>query len=259
MKGKKAKTEADLDEFTHDDVIDSTSAQDKAWKYLKGLSEDPSFLQKIRRIRKKYNLPSDGIQEVLQTKSEATGKEVINLPEHLSGTDFEKTIDLFTKELGLSWTWSDVIQYYVTYNRWLNIWSYGGLVQVEDLNEYINGPFRYEGDEEGYLEYVKSILEEHPIAITVSPYATLRDMLDFLKKTYKTHIEPLQNKYKNADIKLGKMRKRNTSVLERNQFIYKNKHIGSKKLMGLVSDKFGEVLDYTYIDKIISDEKKKRK
>ncbi|MCK6462444.1 MAG: hypothetical protein L6Q29_01325 [Candidatus Pacebacteria bacterium] len=259
MKEKKVKITIDTSEDTHDDVIDSTSAQDKAWKYLKGLCEDPSFQQKIRRIRKKYNLPSDGIQEVRQAKSKVTGQETIYLPEHLSGTDFQKEVDRFTKELGLSWSWSEVIQYYITYNQWFDFWSYGGLVQVDDLNEYINGPFRYEGDEEGYLEYVKMILEEHPIAITVSPYATLRDMLDFLKKTYKTHIEPLQNKYKNADIKLGKMRKRNTSVLERNQFIYKNKHIGSKKLMGLVSDKFGEVLDYTYIDKIISDEKKKRK
>ncbi|MEI6479608.1 MAG: hypothetical protein WCO21_02130 [bacterium] len=249
----------DPSEFLRDDIVDSTSAQGKVWKYLKGLSEDPGFQRKIRQIRKKHNLPPDGISEVLKLRSEATGQEFVKLPEHLSETDFTKETAQFTKELGLSLFWSEAIQYYITYNQWFDFWSFGGLVRVDDLNEYINGPFLYGGDEEGDLDYVKTILEEHPIAITISPYASLRDILDFLKRTYKTHIEPLQNEYKNAEIKLGKMRKRNASVHARNQFIYENKHLASKKLMALINDEFGELLDYTYINKIISDEEKKRK
>jgi hypothetical protein len=254
MKENKDKIIEDPIELEHNEIIDSTNAQGKVWKYLKGLCEDPDFLQKIRRVRKKYNLPPNGITEVVQVKP-----KVIKLPEHLSGSNFQNEIDKFTKELGLSSYWSEAIQYHVAYNQWFDFWSFGGLVQVDDLNTYINGPFRYDGDEEGDLDYVKMILEEHPIAITISPYASLRDILDFLKKTYKTDIEPLQNKYKKTEIKLGKMRKRNASVYARNQFIYENKHLASKKLMALVSDEFGEVLDYTYISKIISDEEKKRK
>jgi hypothetical protein len=249
----------DPSEFLRDDIVDSTSAQSKVWKYLKGLSEDPDFQRNIRRIRKIYKLPPEGVTEVLELRSEATGQELIKLPEHLSGSDFENEINQFTKELGLSTFWSEAIMYYITYNQWFDFWSIGSLVQVDDLNEYVNGPFQHDGDEEGYLDYAKMILEERPIAITISPYASLRDILDFLKKTYKTHIEPLQNKYKKAEIKLGKMRKRDASVHARNQFIYENKHLASKKLMTLVNDEFGELLDYTYINKIISDEEKKRK
>jgi hypothetical protein len=149
--------------------------------------------------------------------------------------------------------------YYIIYNTWFDFWSFGGLVQVEDVNQYLNGPFQFEYEEEANIDYLKGVFEEYPISILISPYASQRDVIDFIKKTHVTHIRPLQEKYQKPDVKIGKVRKRNNKVLVRNKFIYENRNLSKRKIAHLVADNFDEVLDYTYIAKIISDEDNKRK
>jgi hypothetical protein len=51
---------------------------------------------------------------------------------------------------------------------------------------------------------------------------------------------------------------RKKSTLERNDLIYKNRHLPRKEIMQMVSKKFGKTLDYGHISKIISLEKKRR-
>ena len=50
----------------------------------------------------------------------------------------------------------------------------------------------------------------------------------------------------------------NVDCFYRNDLIYKNRHLPRKEIMQMVSKKFGKILDYGHISKIISLEKKRR-
>lgn len=96
-----------------------------------------------------------------------------------------------------------------------------------------------------------------PITVGISPYASERDIIDFIKKNY-DKIKSIQDKYKNKDIWIGKIRNKKPKIIERNKFIYKHKNLPLKKIMKLVRERFGEVLDYGHIGKIISLERQRR-
>lgn len=246
-------------DFT-DDIIDSTNSQKKLWDYLFGLSEEPEFQKKIRDIRGRYNLPVEGIAEVIEEVSPFSGKKIILLPNNLDNSSpFIDEVRSWIKELGLHLMWDESFKYYIAYNQWFNFWSFSGLIQVEDLNHKLNGEFQFKDEKEAGIHYVHEMVEDYPIAILINPYASQRDIIDFIKKTHKTHIEPLQNQYKHSEVKIGKIRRRNNKVLIRNKFIYENRHLSKKEIVQLVSKHFDEILDYTYIAKIISDEDRKRK
>ena len=97
-----------------------------------------------------------------------------------------------------------------------------------------------------------------PVRVDISPYASKRDILDFIRKNY-DRIKEIQDKHKIKVIKIGKIRSRKPHIQKRNDFIYKHRHLPRREIMRLVSKKFNEVLDYGHIGKIISLEKKRRK
>ena len=106
----------------------------------------------------------------------------------------------------------------------------------------------------------KEDIEHYPVSVRISPYASKRDILNYIERFY-PYILHLQKDYKDTKIKIGKFKTRKSNIQERNDFIYKNRNLSRKEIMHLVGDKFGPnaVIDYGYIGKIISMEKKKRK
>ena len=102
--------------------------------------------------------------------------------------------------------------------------------------------------------------EKFPVVIRVSPYASERDILDYVKKMYSVFILPIQERYKKQTT-LGKVKNKRQFIQDRNDYIYENRHLPRKEIMRLVTDKFGGEysIDYGYIGKIISLESKKRK
>jgi hypothetical protein len=70
----------------------------------------------------------------------------------------------------------------------------------------------------------------------------------------------MQKKYKGKGMVLGKIRRKDSEIQERNSFIYENKDLPRKVIAQLVNKKYKkETLDYSSIGKIISREEKKRK
>lgn len=227
----------------NDEVINSTSAYQKVWNYLLGIGEEPEFERKLRKLRKKYNLPPEGVSDVFKGSSKAANLDSVELPaEIVDQAAFEDEIQEWTKELGLSWFWVQTLAFKVAYNRWFSFWSFGSLVHVDELNRYR-----------------KDIDDEYPLAIMFSPYATRNDLIDFVEKTYMSHIKPMQEKYADPKVRIGKVRERNDEKIKRDMYIHSHRDKSGKEIMKLVADNYGEILDYTYIRKIISDEEKKRK
>ena len=104
----------------------------------------------------------------------------------------------------------------------------------------------------------------YPILIRLSPYASQRDLISFIKNkdVWKNQIKVLQEKYKNKTIKIGKFRSKNKRIQERNDFIFAHRGLTRKKIVSLVMDKFRDVsntIDEGSVSKIISLENKVRK
>jgi hypothetical protein len=97
-----------------------------------------------------------------------------------------------------------------------------------------------------------------PVAILVNPYMSERDIIDFVKKTYKSEIEPIQKNYRKKHIKIKDARTKSKKKQSRNDFIYENRNLPIAELTTLVSETYGQILDYTYIQTIIRKEKEKR-
>jgi len=102
-----------------------------------------------------------------------------------------------------------------------------------------------------------------PLAIRISPFASQRDILDYVRKNAPM-IKREQERYLNESgkIRIGKVKKRKEKIRGRNDFIYENRHLPHREIMQLVMEKFGDssdTPDQGHIGKIISLEKKRRK
>jgi len=218
----------------------------KIWNYFLHLLRDKSFQDSIISI-KKYNLDEND-----------KPKNINNL---------RKVINTLCRNFGLDEVmWSEVLENYILKNKIPeeNLNSPCLILDRVDIgeNEYPDG--EYEDDPDDMPKKPKELNSwsySYPVIIRVSQYASEREILDCIKKSYTREIKPIQEKYKDEEIRLGKIRKKKQGVQERNDFIYENRHLSRKKIMHLVGDKFGKnaVIDYGYIGKIISLEEKKRK
>jgi len=236
--------------------------------YFEEIIKSENFQQNIQNLRDKYGIPKDGF--VFDPKRY---KDFLPLPKKwiyinninkIIELDFEiKTLvekyDLYTQE------WLTIFWNYLFYNQtFLNflkdhifIYPYDLCLindareRFIDLDDPEGGPYWKMTEEEE--------LKSFPIAIKVSPYATERDIIDFIKKNYK-RINLLQKKYQNPNIKIGKFRKKNEIIQKRNEFIWKHRDLPRKKIMYLVNEKFkGKTLGYADIEKILILEHKRRK
>lgn len=97
-----------------------------------------------------------------------------------------------------------------------------------------------------------------PIEILVSPYASLRDIIDFVTRNYKA-IKKRQNKYVNPNVRIGKYKYRNRDNLLIYDYIYNNRKLSLLDLSNNVNTKFNKNYGYEDIAKMLSIERKRRK
>jgi hypothetical protein len=109
-------------------------------------------------------------------------------------------------------------------------------------------------------EHNQKVIERddfYPVVIRIGPYASKREIVDYINKLYMNEIEPIQNKYKKVGASIGKVKTRNKYF--RDDFIYKNSELPHREIAKMVFKEFKEHLDVGLIGKIISLEKKRRK
>lgn len=98
-----------------------------------------------------------------------------------------------------------------------------------------------------------------PIALRISPYASGRDISDYIKNYYTSEIRPLQEKYKKQGVRTGKVNTKNLIKQEIQDFIHSHNTEPLKTLEHEIAVRFKEHLDVGHIGKIISLQKKRRK
>ncbi len=252
----------------------TTSAETKLFNYIKKLLEDPSFRNELDNVRKTSGIPENGFKRIYINKKYKTKKfKHLKTPEELGyefdNKKFNQAMDnVFEKygiSEGLAGSWTTLLRSIVLYNSYEfeDYYStYGsmvyGMIDVIDLSSMLSQNYEDEPAEDR-INLLEEYTDSKPVAILINPYATQRDILDFVKKLYKTSISPILNSYKKNDIALGKKRKSNDRTENRNRLIYENRHLPKKELIHLVSKEYKEVLEQSYLNTIIRKEKEKRK
>jgi len=245
-----------------------TQGYKKLWNYFLTIVKKEYFKKKIFELRKKYNIPENGFSGggiVFESpklwRKNYTDKQETKLLKSIweSLRKICKKYSLFTPE------WQEILGYYLFYNELQPIYcenSYNLCLLTDWVAEE-----KMKKESRALMKgYKKSLIRNtikeadlfHPIAIRISPYATERDIIDYVKKMFPL-IRDYQKPYIESGVKIGKIKKKNKSIQERNDFIYENKDLSLNETRRLVKEKFGEGLDYEYIGKIRSEETKKRK
>ncbi len=254
----------------------STQGFRKLWNYFLDIVKSNYFQNKIINIRKRYKIPEKGfntektyyaVKDGLMEKDYKKNAIKINEYDIWQGEDIKRTemaekvianeTDKICKKYGLHYLdWGEVIEQYVYFNKlpkdnpqFPHSNSYN-LCAITDLAELAEEPFG--------KQLTRADNDIFPIAIRLSPYATERDIIDYVKKM-SPQIKKYQKQYIKPDIKIGKIKKKKPAIQERNDFIYNNKKLSLNETKELVEKKFGESLDYEYIGKIRSEETKRRK
>lgn len=221
------------------------NAREKVFRYLFELIETDSFNDRVRQIRKGFCLPLNGLIATRKNNGTNIPIEWKNQKNKLI-IPFKEAIKQLCLEFSLEpKNWSFTVQSYVLYRQLaLNFKQSLGLIIVHEYT-------------------TKKVVEEdehYPVVLRISPYATKRDLYDFINKVYKSEIKPIQEKYMKIGVRIGKSKKKNPFVEERDNFIYENIHLSNKEIMGLLMKKYGidRAIDYAYIGKIKLIQKKKR-
>lgn len=234
------------------DAYASTKGRRKMWNYFQAIAKTDYFVNKIKTLRKDCEIPENGFE--CPSESWPLPPTGFNRKHH---TKLHSGLEEICKKYSLHYLdWFGAIEMYLFYNKLedpIHNTNAGDLCYIADLVLEKEDPFGKNTQENDDLSY--------PLAIRVSPYASQRDIIDFVKKTYKFGIKELQNKYKAKEVKIGKIKSKKSDIQARNEFIYENRNLPRRKIMEMVLEKFGNKLavDYGYIGKIISLEKKRRK
>lgn len=232
-----------------------TAGYKKIENYIKDLSIKSEFLMIVKNARKEIGIPAGGFKY-----PDKTGKT----QEIWDSKSFMTHVEKISEKYGIG-NFREFIASYILFSSTKLVEDYHHISIIKPIDVHSVFTFDREKDPKkieniGKLGKLMFDSKTHPIGILIHPYMSQRDILDAVKKLYKSDIEPLQKKYRKEGIKFGIVRKKSERAEERNKFIYDNR-IGKsrKELVCLVGDKFGEIMDYTYINKIIRDEKEKNK
>lgn len=224
----------------------------KMWNYFLEITKTDYFRNFIREVRKKYGIPAKGLEPDYGYYMVPPDNMRLKLVDQLRNEIIEKICKKYRLHY---FDYSDIVEFYVYYNKLspLAMLDSGGLFRVADVVEEKEEPY-------GKL-FEQSDDAAYPIAIRISPYASQRDLIDFIKNkvVWKKEIQILQEKYRDRGIGIGRFKSKKPQIQLRNDFIYRHRRLPRKKLMEMVNDKFKPPLDYGHINKIISLETKRRK
>jgi len=260
---------------------DPLQSREKVRAYLNALASEQEFLAHVAEIRRKFNLPQNGLEENVPD-IDAFIEEIPPLTEETVDTffnqdpplkcktvisDFRGEIHTLADKYNLVDFWIDDVIDFVLYNEFFPK-KIKPHIQVIDLQEFVDDDhtlpkefimehdlsddFLEETPAEALQRDLRGLTKPLPVIIAFSPTATGNDIIDYVKKRYVEKIKPLQKKYEAESPQIGKIRKRNDTIRERDAFICENKNLSGEKLASLVNKKYSCNLGYTYVNRIIA-------
>jgi hypothetical protein len=224
--------------------------------YLQEIIRKDYFISRVRKIRKKYKIPRNGYSFKLWGALFCLPLEWPYLYNKKVSAEFDKEVyDICKKYNLLTSSWEGVITEYIFWNK---IVSFYVASCDFDLCEIFDSKTPRDNL---WQERRKQINKLFPVELRISPYASIKEIIDFIRKNSKI-IKLTQTPYiRNKDIDLRKIRTKNQEIQRRNDYAFKlyKKRYSNAEISRIVDDKFGSSTDEGSIGKIISWEKKKRK
>ncbi len=248
------------------------------------LKREPVLL-KIQDLRKKYDIPKNGLKKNEVFKPNEDGYQI-----YVGDFDFPIRIDFnsalrkdikeylleefpvksnFIIHLTKMFILYNNIDDYIDFDKSkeevdLELFNIFDLVDDMEIGyDVMNDRDAGTGQIHGFIEEIMNRGMEYPISIGIPNGATKRDLLEYIKKNW-NKIEKLRNS-KKENKKWLAVRKSNPEIERRDDFIYKHRKKSLKEIKDLVIEKFEGSLDgdrrilYTWqIKNIIDREKKKR-
>lgn len=242
-----------------------TNQELKVTEYILDFMEKEYFTDNIKALRKKYGIPESGYK-ITEKNLESISKSILTyIPAELNvkGKDgkalsIQITKDLnvlFKEKLEISSLYSSFLfKYFFFFNdkdfSILEKYRDGiSLIKIRDLKIDID---------DGLIEECPDVYDNKPIAITLHPETTKRDLLDFVEQRW-IEIEARLLDYKTNKSKLKNIRIKKPKARLRDQIIYENKDKSIKE----ISSELGKVkipLDFgnisNYKKKIVGKRKK---
>lgn len=264
----------------------------KILNYLDDFIESDNFQNTVYWIRKKFKIPKTGFKP---PKNIFRGG-FVNVPKRLIKTDFSSYIRGIAEDLPINdqritaflhiyilynmknedmlhddrtyavitggLTVGDIFKTYTKYtdgstNKKTIDKEYLNLCIVEDLKKDIE-TYTPLFSSKHIIGIIEHKYKKYPVVIGLHPNISRNDLIDYIERNWKSISSRLEQ-HKDKKSKLGKLRTRKTSKKEKYDFIYKNRSLSKKVLADLIYDKFQVVLGHEEINKIISDERKRRR
>lgn len=221
----------------------------KAKDYAEKLVVSPKFANKVKEVRERNNLPKDGF-DILLFDELVVADIRPRIPEEVNMEKYTKSVNHVLWLYGFSQEWFDFFSDYILFN-------YVGETEDKKQIFLLDLGYRNIGKRDEHMAILEKNTIQNPITILLPPYISQRDIYDFISINWEK-IEKIQGKYQKRLIKIVSSRRKNERVKKRDAFIYKNRFLPKKELMSKIADEFGDVMDYTYLSKIIANEEKKR-
>jgi len=221
----------------------------RAKDYIEQLLTSKKFVESVFNIKNINSLPQEGFSLSIFDEM-VVGDIQPRIPKEVANKEkFIKSINNLLLWYGFSQDWFDFFSDYILY---------GFVGSIEDKKQIFLLDL---GQKNKIRDEHMAILEkntlQNPIAILLPPFASQRDIYEFVSINW-NEIERIQRKYNKPSIDITSIRKKNERVKKRDHFIFKNRHLPKKELLSKIAAEFGDILDYTYINKIIVSETRKK-
>lgn len=226
-----------------------TQNSQKLWAYFLSITRKDEFREKIEEIRIKCKIPINGFQKKGDIKNTPFGEGLWTKKVHkMLISEVEKLChqyDLFPPD------WATTFDSYIFYSKLVKPdLSSGELCTIWDFVE--------DPESSWSSKSLKDFNSFYPLGIRISPYASQRDILDYVKKHHKW-IRIFQDKYKDENNKITSVRPVRFNKDKRNNYIYKYRHLSRKQIAEKLNTHMDISMDEGHIGKIISTETKRRK
>jgi len=226
-----------------------TQNSKKLWAYFIALTRTDKFQKEVIEIRKLCKIPANGFRNRSEfEKSEFNKGDWTKNPHQI----LLKEESLLCKKYNLfPGHWWIPIENFIFFSK---------LQKPDMLSGELCTFWDFVQDSES--SWLKSTIKEfndfYPLGIRISPYATQRDIIDYIKRNSKT-LKHFQQQYKKDKNNISRVRLTRFKYDNRNEFIYKNRNLSRKLIAEKLSTELGEDMDEGHIAKIISIEKSRRK
>ncbi|MDD5098124.1 MAG: hypothetical protein PHD31_00135 [Candidatus Pacebacteria bacterium] len=248
-------------------------AHQKLLRYLDDYIDSDKFHLKVGILRKKFAIPANGLP-LSKTKNDLlvkNGFDPFYIPEqikNISLRDINRNIKERIKDFPIE---NQIIfcflRLYIFYNKkFYSVLS--KKIPGEEANLCIVERVKFDIEEltsglpsNEIVKIFERNFKDYPVAIKLHPSISSKDLISYIKKNWQ-YIKFLLGDYEDINSRIGKTRKRNPLIKERNSFIYQNRHLPHKEIYRIAVKKFPDIsksIDQGSIGKIISIERKRRK